>query len=448
MGSLIVAISVWPGSALPQEEEEPKTGWSWSENFYYSGIVTTEYGYGIDSGDTEKIQSQVVPELNLYLPKDLELTAILRLRAEGEDAIEPGQPSQAERSDFSKRVILGDHAELELREFYVDAYAGSTFFRLGKQQIVWGTADGLKVLDVVNPQDFREFVLEDFDESRIPLWTANVEIPIRNSNLQLVWIPDQTYHDIPEPDATYDLTGRFRPAPRRGAPITVFESPDRPGRVIADSDIGARWSKFWKGWDLSLSYLYHYDDTPVLFRRFESSRFGPIVRIQPEYERTHLFGGTFSNAFGDLTLRGEVGVSLNKYNSTVNVLDRDGVDRTDEFSYVIGLDWFGFTDTLLSFQFFQSILADRASGLVRDKVENTVSFLARRTFLNETLEIENIVVYSLNHGDGFTQPKIAYDLRDNVSLWAGADVFWGDSDELFGQFRETDRVTFGFEWAF
>ena len=43
-----------------------------------------------------------------------------------------------------------------LREAYVDTEVGDWDLRLGKQQVVWGTADGIKLLDIVNPTDFRE----------------------------------------------------------------------------------------------------------------------------------------------------------------------------------------------------------------------------------------------------------------------------------------------------
>jgi len=61
---------------------------------------------------------------------------------------------------------------------------------LGRQQNVWGKADGLKVLDLVNPQDFRELILDDFDDSRIPLWAVNAEIPVAEVVVPLVWIPE------------------------------------------------------------------------------------------------------------------------------------------------------------------------------------------------------------------------------------------------------------------
>lgn len=78
-------------------------------------------------------------------------------------------------SDYSKPDQLNKAVELELREFYLQGEIGDTFLTLGKQQIVWGKAEGLHVLDIVNPQSFREFILDDFDNSRIPLWTVNIE---------------------------------------------------------------------------------------------------------------------------------------------------------------------------------------------------------------------------------------------------------------------------------
>ena len=56
--------------------------------------------------------------------------------------------------------------EAELREFYMEVDWGKSYFTFGKQQVVWGKAGRLKVLDVVNSQSFRELYLEDFDNSR------------------------------------------------------------------------------------------------------------------------------------------------------------------------------------------------------------------------------------------------------------------------------------------
>jgi hypothetical protein len=56
-----------------------------------------------------------------------------------------------------------------LREIYIDSAVGPVDFRLGKQQLVWGRADGIKLLDIINPTDYREFNQNTFEESRIPV---------------------------------------------------------------------------------------------------------------------------------------------------------------------------------------------------------------------------------------------------------------------------------------
>ncbi|HIF51695.1 MAG TPA: hypothetical protein EYQ42_09270 [Thiotrichaceae bacterium] len=62
-----------------------------------------------------------------------------------------------------------------LREAYVDATVNDWSIRAGKQQVVWGTADGMKLLDAINPTDFSEMAQNQMEDSRIPVWMINAE---------------------------------------------------------------------------------------------------------------------------------------------------------------------------------------------------------------------------------------------------------------------------------
>ena len=73
------------------------------------------------------------------------------------------------------------------RELYVDTNANDWYFRLGKQQVVWGTADGIKLLDIINPTDYRELNQNTVEDARIPLWMVNAERNVgENGNVQLI----------------------------------------------------------------------------------------------------------------------------------------------------------------------------------------------------------------------------------------------------------------------
>ena len=410
----------------------------------FSGLLETELAVGTSSGHTQKSEFLLTPEIAVGLTPTTRLTLITQFRGDTSDHLEPGKPAQRNRSSISERLLQGNHLSGELREAYIDTEIGNTFLRIGKQQVVWGQADGLKVLDVLNPQSFREFILDDFDDSRIALWTVNAEIPIGGAFLQLLWIPDQTYDDIPEAGATFAFTSpQIIPELPAGIPITnsTFE---KPSRFFADSDVGTKLAWFVDGWDLSLNYAYHYSDRPVVRHRISSAG----ISIKQNYERSHLLGGTASNVFGDITIRGEFGYSSDRFYLTTAQTDDHGVISTGEFTYVLGLDYQGWTDWFISTQLFQSVVTTSATGMIRDKVDTTVTLLVQRDFLNESIQAEALLIQNLNQGDGLLQASLEYEWSTNIRLKLGADIFYGNSNGLFGQFKQKDRISMGVEVGF
>jgi hypothetical protein len=388
------------------------------------GVFTKDGGS--NNGAIQKLQLMIEPELETDVGEDSSITTIARLRMDAKDNLSPG-----------------DHNQAELREFYLDTSINDSIVILGKQQVVWGKSDGLKVLDIVNPQDFREFILDDFDQSRIPLWTVNAEIPINNVTLQLLLIPDQTYHKFATQGSSYQFTSPILIPPTPPAANVKINSTIKPNNVLQDADVGFRLSTFTNGWDLTFNYLYHYDDTPVLFRTINITSDGLNISLNPQYKRTHLIGGTFSNTFGDLTLRGEVGYLTDKYISTTNPLDENGVVKTGELKYVLGFDWYGFTDTLLSTQIFQTYLHKHETGMIQDKLNTQITFLFKQDYMNETLHAEILFLHDIDYDDGMVRPKLTYEYSDELNIYIGADIFYGNEDGLFGQFEDTDRVVGG-----
>ena len=78
-----------------------------------------------------------------------------------------------------------------LREFFIDVERRPFFARIGRQQVVWGSSDGVRALDCINPGDGRYAYLDDASEYRIPLWMARLEAsPGPDATLQVLLIPD------------------------------------------------------------------------------------------------------------------------------------------------------------------------------------------------------------------------------------------------------------------
>jgi len=98
------------------------------------------------------------------------------------DKISEGATYHLELQAYNDSEAISDYEDNEfytqrdpLREAYIDTNLGDWAIRAGKQQVVWGTADGAKFLDMINPTDYSEMAQNQMEDSRIPVWMLNSE---------------------------------------------------------------------------------------------------------------------------------------------------------------------------------------------------------------------------------------------------------------------------------
>ncbi len=418
-----------------------KTFW---EKWDPSLVVHLESSFEFNSKQLQKSEVIVKPEFTYKFNRRSKLVFRGQVYSEFQDNLEAGTPSQNTVGGFNKRLFLDKHTNLELRELYYHMRVKGFGLTLGKQQIVWGETDGIKLLDVVNPQNFREFILDDFEDSRIPLWSAKVEFGIKGIGVQLVWIPDNTYHITQDFDAPF-FTRNLFPTPPEGVG-TQINVPKKPGRFFADSDVGVKLTSFTKGWDLSLNYLYYYADLPVFYSNPTTVAETPTVMINPEYERQQLLGGTFNKVFGSSTFRGELAYVFGQNFISDNPNTIRGIEEADVFKSALGLDYIK-GEYVLSVQLFNEWITEVISPFNRERWETNFTLLGSRELLNDSLKAEVLWVHSTNHGDGYVTPRLSYWLNTNTQLLLNAHAFYGEKSQLFGQFKDRSRVSFGVKWG-
>ncbi len=412
--------------------------------------TTSATGESSNRWQTQKLQSLLSLEGVGELPGDVRYTLIPKVYFDAQDEIDPDDEKPDSYSSYNGPLYSDSHTRVELSEAYIDMDLLGGYWRVGKQQVVWGQADGVKVLDKVNPQKFSEFILDVPEDSRIPLWMINAEFPVSmDMSLQAIVIPDLSFHEMADRNAAYAITSpELAPRIPDGQPVTMEAIERPPGERW---EYGLRWSMFVSGWDVRVNYLNHYHDSAVHYRRLD----GQTWVIAPRYERSDLLGLTASNAFGDVTLRTEVGYASDTFHLTQNLdnnvganLNESGVHASEELSSVIGLDYQGFSNTLLSYQWFQSRLLSYHPHIVRRKQSHRHSVLLRRDALNDTLHMSLFVLHNNDYGDGMMQSRLEYQLEDNIDLWLAADWFYGDQLGPFGQFDSQDRIVLGARYGF
>ena len=341
--------------------------------------------------------------------------------------------------NYNEDVESDQKTMADLRDAYVDLSWGNCEIRVGNQQIVWGQAVGLFFADIVNPKDLREYILPDLDQVRIPVPAVNLEYYPGNLYFQFVYIPFPEFNEFGKKGSEFDFSRSFY---AQDADI-VMNDPLEPSNTPSNSELGLRVSKLTGGWDLSLFYLYDYYNFPVNYRYISSnskdSSYPVTITYQPEYERMHRFGHTFSKEYMDAVFKGEFIYNHEMFIQSLDTTDPDGIKESNTFEWLIGFDYTFSNSLETNFQLMQNIILDYEQDMAENKYATYFSIWLKRGFFEDKIEPELFFVASLNQRDYLLRPKLVYNYNDHLKFILGADIFYGEIDGDFGMFDNNDR---------
>lgn len=330
-----------------------------------------------------------------------------------------------------------------LREVYMDMFFNNFDIRLGKQQIIWGKAEGVFITDVVSPKDLSEFLLPDFDEIRMGVTSLKLNYYKGNHNFELVWAPVFLPTLMPENNSIWSPYLPFPVQPE----WDLSKSEVSPS--IKNSEVFARYALMASAFDLELvGGSFYFDDPAYHLTRTIDMSTQQLTGIiaSPEYHRVSMAGGSFSVPLSGFVLRGEGAYYHGRYFQTNDPVEKDATIEKDNLHYMAGLDY-TLAGTKLSLQFIQEFIPDYNNQLMNREFENTMTFLAKKDFLREKLWIELFAYIGLSSEDALIRPKVTYAFADGFELLGGANIFTG-KDGRFGQFDQNDMLYFKVKYSF
>ena len=410
-----------------------------------SAALETDLSYGYSRATSASMQGfvELVPSLDLGTSENTSLIMSARLRADAKDELEPGRPVLDSYAPGSRPLQLGTTGTAELRDFYFEWRSANGLARLGKQQIVWGRLDGIKVLDLVNPQDFREFILDDFADSRISLWSAYFDYNLGNWRAELALIPDGTGHMIPGAGAWFELTApRFRfgaAAGQPGLPVSIAQ----PSHAFDDAAAGLRLSRQLNNLELAL-VAYTGSDPEPLGRLVVA---GGAPAVERFYERRDAFGFSVDMGLGPAVLRAEYAYQPDR---TFNTRSTGALDTValDQHRGAFGVDMDGPLGIFINVQYLVDTIAAAPAGLVRPDRDRLATLYLRRAFAYDSVVVAARWYHSFTDDDDLAALSIEYDINDSTAVELAAQYFSGVDEGLFGQFRDRDRITLSLSHTF
>lgn len=331
-----------------------------------------------------------------------------------------------------------DSLVIGMREAYIDLEAGNLALRLGKQQIVWGKADGVFITDIISPKNLEEFLLPDFAEIRMGVTGAKLNYYFENNTIELVFLPVFTPTKLPAKSSVWSPVINFPVAP-------VFDySRSEVNPALENTEVYLKYSSLSGSIDYEVMAGYMWDDDAAMYTSLTPNGAGGMnLKITPEHNRLTVAGGSFSTTVGPLVLRGEGAYYSGKKFMTTTPLLNSGLTEKDYINYMAGTD-FAVYDVQVSAQIIQKSILDYTANLQSNSSFNgenstMMTLLFKYSALHETLDFELFSYYDFAFDDSLLRPRIIYDYSDTVTLQFGANIFTGDSGQ-FGQYNLNDML--------
>ena len=345
-----------------------------------------------------------------------------------------------------------------LNEAYYQ-YRNSIFeLCVGRQQVVWGQADGFTLTNVIASKDAREFTAVTNDDSLLPSDGVRVKFFHDFFTFDAIAIPFFTPNSIPP--FSFEL-GKNKPPfyidlPNEHAmgqltiPIHYTKKEAKTPKHFLDTEAGMRFSFSLPQIDFSFSSFYGWERTPMFLRdgvlhlkKMNIPLFGPVFKpvsidtnITPEYYRIAMVGTDGAIPIGDVLLRYEAAYVWGRYFEPKKQLQDLSLPFTSELVdlpfnrpirkhqllMLAGLDW-SRNGWSLSAQYFEDLVLNHNDDIDRPLHQGTISLNLSKSFLRETLKLGITGAIGVNYGDTFSTYSLDYALTDNFHVATGFDIY-------------------------
>ena len=319
------------------------------------------------------------------------------------------------REKFSVEERDALESQIELFDAYLQGSITQNLdLKLGRQVVVWGKSDTIRVVDILNPLDNRRPGMVDIEDLRLPVTMAKFDYYLQNWHISPIVVLEQREDKLPP------FGGDFNPYPVRLPKIT------KPNDVSFALNVGGEF----EGFDVDLYYAHTYQN-------FE---FYPQQNVDIT-KKVDMLGGAFNIVKGSLLFKAEAAYFHNyRY-----VLDTQSYKR---FDMLVGVEYNGISETTLSLDLADKRFVDTLPNAAkRDNLQS--AFRIKSDFMNQTLHANYLVSVFGNHFNdgGYQRLWVDYEISDSVKSTLGV-VDYLSGNQFFSAISDNDMLFFQIEYSF
>jgi len=317
---------------------------------------------------------------------------------------------------YSNDELDEQRSEVRLYDVYVEGSLSDKIdMKLGRQVVVWGRSDTIRITDVLNPLDSRRPGMVDIEDLRLPVTMAKLDFFWGDWRITPIAVLEQFFTINPA------FGSAFNPQPNPHMEKKSYDD------VTYALSVGGEFS----GWDVNFYAARLHDDAGYV--KFKPK---PIFK----HDKVNMFGTALNVLYGPWLLKTELAYFDGlKYTSTQDKT----FSRTD---MLIGTEYKGIADTMISYDFSLRHL-NHYDERLKDELflpeQNFVQHAFRVTsdFMNATLHLNYLIsLYGLNLDEGgFQRAWVRYDIADGITTNVGVVDYIGGS-KLFDIVHNNDMV--------
>ena len=336
-----------------------------------------------------------------------------------------------DRDQFEREVLDTYEQETELGEVYLQgALLENMDLKVGRQIVVWGRSDNIRVVDILNPLDLREPGLVDIEDLRLPVTMTKLDYYLGKWNLSGIAV-----HEI-----------RFPKGPVFGSEFFSLDArlplEEEPANTFDNTEYGFTLNGIFSGWDLSLYYARFFDDRAHL----EGIS---IMESERRHSRLSMVGTAVNLALGNWLLKSETAwfEGLEFF-----ALPDEEMSRWD---LLLGVEYSGFRDTVISLEAvnhhlkdFKTVLEIGPDSTRQDEFQGVLRISG--DYLHDKLHTVLLLsFYGLDWEEGALQRfSVGYDVTDAFNVTLGIVTYQsGDRAEL-SRIGDKDRLFLEAKYSF
>ena len=396
--------------------------------------ITSDFAVEFDDGNFAKQRLAVTPSAKIGLRKGIGLNISGQIEYANDEV---GLGDTSSFSNLSEPIVDDRTLQASLSAFNLTVRKSKTRFTVGKQIVAWGALDGFRITDVVNPVDLRESIATENRPIRLSIWGARLKTSLGNTDLDVFYAPDPTTNQVANRSDTFSRSatrflGGFQASEVTG--IRVVREPR--DSLTQDAVYAVRIGRQIGETDSHFTFVSGPVQDPIL--KIGSEPNGEQL-VLLDHPRRDLFGVDFVRPIGSLVGRLEASYAPDHPFNDATSLGPSKI-RRDRITLGAGVDWKAPGSFFINSQIVADHIVDAPNSLSRPDLDLISSVRASRMFDNDKMEFRAEWLNSYTDSDGLIRFDIFKDLGESYRVGVGTDIFYGNSEGIFGQFSDASRL--------